>query len=81
MSELRTQVMDQIVRALREELSVEEATEFLTRLDKSEDPVIAEAAHAAVHFVTDADLRSDDQAHDALLRATLLQYVEQLKHA
>jgi len=79
MSEVRAQTLDIVGRALRDEIEIEEASVFLSSLPRDIDLALSEAAHAVVHFVTDADLRARDKAYDAALRVELESHVETLR--
>lgn len=70
-----------IERALNGALSVDEASRFLSGLTKDTDSIVSEAAHAVVHFVTDADIRRRDKEYDLLLRTELEKYSERMRRA
>ena len=78
MNQLHAQALELIEKALRDELDLGEASQFLSDLDKDTDHTVSEAAHVVVHFVTDSDLRASDQSYDAICRADLRRYLEKL---
>ena len=71
--------LDLIEKALRDELEIEEATHFLSALQRNVDSTLSEAVHAVVHFLTDSDLRSRDEAYDRALRTELESYAQTLR--
>lgn len=76
--ELNDRIVELIKMALSEILSLDDATGFLSSLDKRIDGTLLDAAHAVVHFVTDADIRKRDAMYDAVLRAELETYVARI---
>ena len=78
MHNVKEQTLELVGRALRDGISTEEASAFLSNLPRDVDSVLSEVAHAVLHFVTDADLRARDKAYDAALRAELEGCVETL---
>lgn len=79
MSQLKVQTLELIGRALRDELEIEEASFFLSSLQRNVDSTLSDAVHAVVHFVIDTDLRARDKAYDAALRVELESYAEALR--
>ena len=80
MNQLRAQALELIEKALRDELDLGEASQFLSGLDKDADHTVSEAAHVVVHFVTDSDLRASDKSYEANCRADLRRYIEKLRN-
>ncbi|MDX1251052.1 MAG: hypothetical protein IDH49_02120 [Gammaproteobacteria bacterium] len=77
--DLYSEAIALIERALCATLTADEAGRFLSGLRSDADHIISEAAHAVVHFVTDADIRKRDKEYDILLRAELEKYAERMK--
>ena len=80
MNQLRAQALELIERALRDEVDLREASQFLSDLDKDTDHTVSEAAHMVIHFVTDSDLRASDKSYDAVCRADLKACIEKLRN-
>jgi hypothetical protein len=75
---MKNETINIIKRALRDDLSVDEAGRFLSGLRKDADLDVLRAAHAVVHFVTDSDLRLKDNEYDVMLKEQLEEWVRRL---
>ena len=62
---------EMIQRALNGDLSIEEASRFLSMLDDNTEQKLRDTAHAVVHFLTDQDIRKIDREYDRLQREYL----------
>lgn len=80
MIDLAKQRVEQLIqRALNDDLPIEEAGEFLSRLNDYTDVKVRDAAHAVVHFLTDHDIRQTDREYDRLQRQILSESLEALQ--
>lgn len=66
-------------RALADELTVDEASKLLSGLPQRTRRNVQDAIHAAVHFVSDADIRQSDAEYNRLQRASLIKRLDDLR--
>lgn len=66
-------------KAFDDDLSVEEASSFLSTIDASRFPKLAAVAHLVVHFVTDADVRAKDSEYDLAMRKEIRDMLRRLE--
>lgn len=79
MNNLHDHVIELIHRTLCGDVSLDEASHFLSSLSKDTNSLVVYAAHAIVHFVTDQDLRNTDHRYDILLRDELNNFIKELE--
>ena len=77
--ELRIAAAELVEKALEGLTNEVEVGSFLSNLPTTTDSEILEALHAAVHFLTDADIRQKDLAYDQLCRKQLSEMYKKLK--
>ncbi len=79
MCDLHSKTISLIEKALNGVLTVAEASCFLSSLKKDTNRIVCDAAHAVVHFLSDADIRLNDKEYDLILRTELEKYSKQLR--
>ncbi len=65
-------------RSLAGEVTIEEANTLFSSLSNHSEQSVQDALHAAVHFLTDADVRQSDPEYDRLQRVRLAEKLDAL---
>jgi hypothetical protein len=60
-----------LIRALRDDVTLDEVVQFQANLPKQSNPELLYLIHAIIHFISDEDIRRSDSEYDKKQRASL----------